>query len=164
MLTLMTTPNSSESSPTEAARVLAALSEHRFVGGLERRMVERLAEFARFVRYAPGALIAGAGDAPHSLCLLTEGEVEVLTIAGRDSSSERFGVGDVLGTESTHSQRKPREVRAIGVVKAILLDDTNLEEQMDDDLGFRPALTMCVVRDARMHELRMGPHGHGRHR
>jgi hypothetical protein len=148
---------------SQAAALLAAMGAHAFLGGLERRMVDLLARFARVVEYLPGTLIGRAGEEQHALYLLTRGEVELQgpQRGRRVAPVERLGAGDALGTERT-PQRWREDVRAVDEVTAIVMDDANLDEQMDRDAEVRPALKMCAVRYAYMRDLQKAAKNHGR--
>ena len=141
-----------------AERELAAIAlrRHVFVGGLERRWVERLAGIARIRRYAPGSLIARRGEAADSLYLITCGSVELQATEddGRVVAVQKLGTGDVLGVDWVSASRNWMvDVRALEPVSAVLLEVSELARQIDEDHDFGRALTMCALRHARLRAL-----------
>jgi CRP-like cAMP-binding protein len=138
----------------------AALREHVFVGGLERRLVERLASIARTALYEHGALLAKKGELATALYLLTAGSVELVEPGPRGGTItlQRLAAGDVLGVDWVSPEgRWTLDARAVGSVAAVVIDAAELDRQVDADRDLGRALVSCALRHARLRGLAPQP-------
>lgn len=127
----------------DSEETLAALENHPFVRGIERKFIVPLAACARLLRYEAGSVLAVRDEHAAQVYLLVEGRVEVSGPEARNV----LGEGDVLGIHEVSPELDwSVDARATEPVLAIVFDRERVTREVERLEGLGLALTMCTLR------------------
>jgi CRP/FNR family transcriptional regulator, cyclic AMP receptor protein len=123
---------------TTTDELLQALRQQPLIREFTPAQVDRLAEFAELVEFAPDDVIHQEGDECDLLYLVVSGNVAI-ELAGRHEvmrvetvePGEEFGWSAMLQGTGRYFQ-----ARALGPVQALAFDATALRRMCDEDPGF----------------------------
>lgn len=125
------------------------LANHRFLEGIDAPSLARIAEFSRFVDFAPGAALMREGDPADTVYLITRGRVSLeVTTPGRPPVRlETIKEGSVVGLSWLFPPyRVHLDARALDPFTAIAIDAEPLRSAMDRDEHLGYAFTRRMLR------------------
>lgn len=112
------------------------IAEHPFARGMSRELIEKMADFAMEVEFAPDEMIFREGEPANRFFVIREGRIVLESfVLGRGIVElQTLGAGDVLGWSWLFPPYQWHlDARAIEPVKAILFYAAPLRERCEED-------------------------------
>lgn len=132
----------------EMQQLIETLGAHPFVRGLPPHQIEKLARLASEVRYQGDQIIFRQAESSNLFCLVVSGKIGLeVNAPGRILRIQTIGEGEALGWSSVLGGREKQfQARALGAVRALAFDGTELRAACEADCGLGYAIMQRLLR------------------